>query len=130
MVDRAAAIDVSRGDEHLRDAPAATFVAACPDCGSTSTRMHSRYERTVADLGIGGRQTLLRYGCGGSSAMSRRTAVAPSLSRMRGDRRVAHPYLPQGRAGEDRPCSGWPARGTADQAVGGGGVPHPRRCRS
>ncbi|MEV0733387.1 ISL3 family transposase [Polymorphospora sp. NPDC050346] len=40
--------DVSAGD------------ARCPDCGSKSARVHSRYRRVLADPAIGGRQTLLR----------------------------------------------------------------------
>jgi hypothetical protein len=31
----------------------------CPDCGSGSSRVHSRYQRTLADPAIGGRQTVL-----------------------------------------------------------------------
>ncbi|MFD0574931.1 ISL3 family transposase [Dactylosporangium darangshiense] len=42
------------------DAEVSAAAAACPDCGNASTRVHSRYGRTVSDLGIGGRQTLLR----------------------------------------------------------------------
>ena len=34
--------------------------AACPDCGSKSARVHSRYQRRLSDPAIGGRQTLLR----------------------------------------------------------------------
>ena len=30
--------------------------AACPKCGTTSGRVHSRYSRTLADAAIGGRQ--------------------------------------------------------------------------
>src|SRR5689334_4176510 len=33
--------------------------AECPQCGSTSARVHSRYERRLADTGIGGRPALL-----------------------------------------------------------------------
>jgi transposase len=44
----------------LVEAEVAAVSATCPDCGSSSRRVHSRYRRTVADLGIGGRQTLLR----------------------------------------------------------------------
>ncbi|MEW2121786.1 transposase family protein [Streptomyces sp. NPDC005474] len=28
---------------------------ACPDCGVSATRVHSRYARTLADLAVGGR---------------------------------------------------------------------------
>jgi transposase len=34
--------------------------AACPGCGTRSARVHSRYERRLADTGIGGREVLLR----------------------------------------------------------------------
>jgi transposase len=34
--------------------------APCPACGRRSTRVHSRYRRTVADLPIGGRRVQLR----------------------------------------------------------------------
>jgi transposase len=33
--------------------------AECPQCGSTSERVHSRYQRRLADTGIGGRPALL-----------------------------------------------------------------------
>lgn len=32
----------------------------CPDCGSSSVRVHSRYWRVLAEPAIGGRQTLLK----------------------------------------------------------------------
>ena len=35
------------------------LMVACPDCGSGSTRMHSRYSRTLADLAVGGRPLLI-----------------------------------------------------------------------
>ncbi|WP_372444468.1 transposase family protein, partial [Micromonospora qiuiae] len=31
----------------------------CPNCGSSSARVHSRYWRVLAEPAIGGRQTLL-----------------------------------------------------------------------
>jgi hypothetical protein len=34
--------------------------AACPKCGTTSGRVHSRYSRTLADAAIGGRQVEIR----------------------------------------------------------------------
>ncbi|MFD7044389.1 transposase family protein, partial [Rhodococcus jostii] len=33
--------------------------ASCPACGDTSDRVHSRYERTVADTAIGNRPSRL-----------------------------------------------------------------------
>ena len=32
----------------------------CPDCGTASRRVHSRYVRTLVDTGIGGREVTLR----------------------------------------------------------------------
>ncbi|HLW03235.1 MAG TPA: transposase family protein [Ktedonobacterales bacterium] len=32
--------------------------STCPLCGTSATRIHSRYHRTVADLACGGRQVL------------------------------------------------------------------------
>ncbi|MFI6956577.1 transposase family protein [Nocardia sp. NPDC050408] len=34
--------------------------AACPECGGVSDRVHSRYERQLADLSIGGRAVCIR----------------------------------------------------------------------
>ena len=34
--------------------------AACPDCGTTSSHLHSRYERTLGDLPWPGRPVMLR----------------------------------------------------------------------
>ena len=34
--------------------------AACPHCGTTGSRVHSRYQRTIADLAFGGRNLVLR----------------------------------------------------------------------
>jgi transposase len=34
--------------------------AACPGCGTTSGRVHSRYERSLSDPAIGGQETLIR----------------------------------------------------------------------
>ncbi|MEV7232125.1 transposase family protein [Polymorphospora sp. NPDC051019] len=42
------------------DADVSAGGARCPDCGSQSARVHSRYRRVLAGPGIGGRQTLLR----------------------------------------------------------------------
>jgi transposase len=35
-------------------------VAACPACGQTSNRVHSRYERSLADRGVGGREVTIQ----------------------------------------------------------------------
>ncbi|MEU5941747.1 transposase family protein, partial [Micromonospora sp. NPDC047548] len=34
-------------------------VSCCPDCGTASTRVHSRYVRRLVDTGIGGREVTL-----------------------------------------------------------------------
>ena len=34
--------------------------AACSQCGTAGSRVHSRYERTIADLAFGGRNLVLR----------------------------------------------------------------------
>jgi transposase len=36
--------------------------AACPNCGRASARVHSRYQRRLADAAIGGRRVVLRLG--------------------------------------------------------------------
>jgi transposase len=36
--------------------------AACPHCGHASARMHSRYQRRLADAAVGGRPVVLRLG--------------------------------------------------------------------
>jgi transposase len=51
--------------------------AACPDCGVFSTRVHSRYERRLADMAVGGQDLMIhlkarRFLCD-SSACSRKT---------------------------------------------------------
>ena len=42
---------------HLR---AATPTAACPRCGTAGSRVHSRYQRTIADISFGGRCLVLK----------------------------------------------------------------------
>jgi transposase len=51
--------------------------ATCPDCGVFSARVHSRYERRVADVAVGGQELMLhlrarRFVCD-SSACARKT---------------------------------------------------------
>jgi transposase len=41
-------------------ARARSAAAACPGCGTTSSRVHSRYERRLADASVGGRQVEIR----------------------------------------------------------------------
>jgi transposase len=49
------------GDVRLRDgalvidAGSAVAVVACPDCGTSSARVHGRYQRNLSDMAIGGR---------------------------------------------------------------------------
>src|SRR5216683_2156121 len=38
-----------------------TATACCPQCGVSAARVHSRYQRTVADLPCGGYQVVLRF---------------------------------------------------------------------
>ena len=39
----------------------ATFhTAACPHCGTAGSRVHSRYQRTIADIAFGGRSLVLK----------------------------------------------------------------------
>jgi transposase len=38
-----------------------TAAACCPQCGANAKRIHSRYQRTVADLPCGGYQVVLRF---------------------------------------------------------------------
>ena len=33
--------------------------AACPSCGTRSARVHSRYQRRLADAAMGGRRTMI-----------------------------------------------------------------------
>ncbi|MEU9197858.1 ISL3 family transposase [Streptomyces hundungensis] len=47
--------DVVRIAAHTRE-----LMVACPDCGRGSTRVHSRYSRTLADVAVGGRPVLFR----------------------------------------------------------------------
>ncbi|WAM19537.1 ISL3 family transposase (plasmid) [Rhodococcus sp. JS3073] len=51
-------IDVAGGGVSIR-ASALSVSASCPACGDTSDRVHSRYERTVADTAIGNRPSRL-----------------------------------------------------------------------
>ncbi|MFC9769312.1 ISL3 family transposase [Rhodococcus jostii] len=51
-------IDVAGGGVSIRASPLSVS-ASCPACGDTSDRVHSRYERTVADTAIGNRPSRL-----------------------------------------------------------------------
>jgi transposase len=39
---------------------ASSPTAACPQCGTTGSRVHSRYQRTIADVALGGRCLVLK----------------------------------------------------------------------
>jgi transposase len=39
---------------------AVSSTAACPQCGTAGSRVHSRYERTIVDLAFGGRSLTLK----------------------------------------------------------------------
>ncbi len=69
-------IDVAGGGVSIHASPLSVS-ASCPTCGDTSERVHSRYERTVADAAIGNRPSRLvlrvrRFLCS-STACDRRT---------------------------------------------------------
>ena len=62
----------------------------CPLCGTSATRIHSRYHRTVADVTCGGRQvclqlTVRKFFCDVPAVPGRfsRSGLAPSSSRGR-----------------------------------------------
>lgn len=49
-----------RGGEVSVEAHARSEAAACSRCGHDSTRVHSRYQRTMSDAAIGGRAVVIR----------------------------------------------------------------------
>lgn len=66
-----------RGESVRIEAAAEGGKAACPDCGVFSARVHSRYERRLADTAVGGQELTIhlkarRFLCGNSSC-SRKT---------------------------------------------------------
>jgi transposase len=57
--------------------------AACPGCGVMSPRVHSRYQRTLADTASGGQEVLIhldarRFFCGNGACTK---ATSPSRCR-------------------------------------------------
>jgi transposase len=42
------------------EARAAAATARCPDCGTSSARVHGRYQRSLADLAVGGQPVVIR----------------------------------------------------------------------
>jgi transposase len=70
-----------RGQEVRITAHATAVRAACPDCGTLSKRVHSRYVRRLSDAAVGGREVLVevrvrRFVCG-HSGCSRKTFAEP-----------------------------------------------------
>jgi transposase len=66
----------SEADGVLVSTRAVATSAACPDCGETSTRVHSHYHRRLLDLPSHGRAVQLRVGvrrfrCGNSACLRR-----------------------------------------------------------
>lgn len=64
------------------EARAAITSAACPDCGTTSGRVHGRYRRTVTDLAIAGQPVIIqlevrRFAC--RSVECRRVTFAEQI---------------------------------------------------
>jgi len=52
---------LSATDRVIRlDAAACAGAVACPVCGQLSDRVHSRYERRLAECGVGGREVVIR----------------------------------------------------------------------
>jgi transposase len=69
---------------------------ACPDCGTVSSAVHSRYQRRLADLPVGGRPVALllavrRFFCS-NSGCARRT-FAEQFGELAGPRRRRTAYL-------------------------------------
>ncbi|WP_429426031.1 transposase family protein [Nocardia sp. GAS34] len=53
-----------RGATIWFDARTDTADAACPTCGTTSNRVHSRYVRHLSDRSVGGREVCIRLQVG------------------------------------------------------------------
>jgi transposase len=65
--------------------------AACPDCGTVSRRVHSRYRRQLADTASGGREVRVdllvrRFFCGGGCARKTFAEQVPGLTTRYGRR--------------------------------------------
>ncbi|WP_425315342.1 transposase family protein [Streptomyces viridochromogenes] len=70
--------------------------AACPACGTLSSRVHSRYVRRLADSAVGGRPVLIMLQVLGSAAVNALVARRSSPSRSTGS--------PSGTGGEVPVC--------------------------
>jgi transposase len=74
--------------------------AACPDCGVFSTRVHSRYERRLADMAVGGQELMVhlrarRFLCESSSCPRKTFAERfPELAVPYGRRISVHAVTP------------------------------------
>ena len=51
---------LTRGSTVRIEAEVARDGAACPGCGHVSRRVHSRYDRRLLDLAVGGRETIIQ----------------------------------------------------------------------
>ncbi|MGH3781992.1 MAG: transposase family protein [Pseudonocardiaceae bacterium] len=58
--------------------------ASCPRCGGESGRVHSRYERTLADAAVAGQRVEIRLRVRRFSATARAARRGPSPSRSPG----------------------------------------------
>jgi transposase len=72
---RVEGVEVRGGGIRVR-ATTCSETAACPRCSTPSRRVHSRYDRSIADLAVGGRQMsirlrLRRFRCAESSCEQR-----------------------------------------------------------
>lgn len=52
-------VERSADGVHIEARPRSA-TAVCPACGVASSRVHSRYERTLADVAVGGQQVVIR----------------------------------------------------------------------
>jgi transposase len=73
-------IDLVGGSVQIWAHPRA-MQAACPGCGGESTRVHSRYERRLADAAVAGRRMEIRLRVRRLSATARTAGCVPSPSK-------------------------------------------------
>ncbi|MEU0940787.1 transposase family protein [Embleya sp. NPDC005971] len=113
--------DVVRIDVHSRQP-----LIACPACGSEASRVHSSYERRVADRPLGGRRVVLRLRvCRGVLLRQRRVRPPDGGRAGRGldcPVSTAHAGSCPDRAG-DRSGRGRPGRFPAGRVPAGEGEP-------
>ena len=112
--------------------------AACPGCGVVSRRMHSRYQRQLADTASGGQEVLIdlqgrRFFCGNvACAKATFAEQVPGLTTRYGRRTRGLQAVLQavalalgGRAGRRR-TGGWPARSAGPRCCGSSAPPPTR----